>query len=186
MTIVPLETDIKGLILIHSRIFTDDRGWFSEGYRRSAFHELGIQDDFSQDNLSWSRRNVIRGLHFQRVPHAQAKLVRVLQGEVLDVAVDLRPQSSTYLRVFTCRLSAAEGLMLYVPTGFAHGFRALEDSLFSYKCSSEYRPESDGGVRWDDPTLCVDWGMKPGEPAFLSDKDRALPSVQEWIGRQST
>lgn len=178
------ETGIPGLMEIIAPVFQDDRGWFSEGYRKSILAKAGIMHDFPQDNLSWSRCGVIRGLHFQRAPFAQAKLVTVLAGSVLDVVVDLRPDSPTFRKTFYCHLSAAHRNMLFVPEGFAHGFRALEDSLFSYKCSAEYAPSADGGVRWNDPELAIDWRLSEGEQPVISAKDQALPLLSELIESQ--
>ena len=173
------ETGIEGLKEIIPVVHHDDRGWFMESYRRNALAQAGIHVEFHQDNMSWSRQHVIRGLHFQRAPHDQAKLVSVLHGMVLDVAVDLRPNSVTFKKVFTCRLTATEHNMLFIPAGFAHGFHALEDSLFSYKCSAEYQPGADGGLRWDDPELAIRWELPSDVTPHISLKDNGLPTLSE-------
>lgn len=170
-----ITTGFDGLVELIPARFTDDRGWFTETYRKSSLAEAGILCDFPQDNLSLSRKGVLRGLHFQKAPFAQAKLVRVLSGRVLDVVVDLRASSNSFGKHFRCELSAETGNMLFVPEGFAHGFRALEDSLFSYKCSSEYHPAADCGIRWSDPQLGIDWGLTAGEVPVVSSKDQGLP-----------
>lgn len=170
-----ITTGFDGLVELLPPRYNDERGWFTETYRKSTLADAGIICDFPQDNLSWSRKGVLRGLHFQRAPFAQAKLVRVLSGKVLDVVVDLRPTSPTFGKHYRCVLSAEAGNMLFVPEGFAHGFRALEDSLFSYKCSAEYHPAADGGILWSDPHLGIDWGLDDGEVPVVSAKDQSLP-----------
>ena len=172
------ETTIDGVKEIIAPVFNDDRGWFMEFSKRSALEKAGIQGDFLQDNLSWSRKGVIRGLHLQRSPFAQAKLVTVLAGRVLDVAVDLRKESPTYLKHVAVELSAEQHNMLFIPAGFAHGFAVLEDALFFYKCSSEYQPGSEAGIRWNDPRLGIDWSVSN---PIVSAKDAALPTVTELI-----
>lgn len=180
-----ITTGFDGLLGLVPARFADDRGWFTESYRRSALSAAGITCEFPQDNLSWSRKGVLRGLHFQKAPFAQAKLVRVLSGRVLDVVVDIRPSSTTFGHHYCCELSADEGNMLFVPEGFAHGFRALEDSLFSYKCSSEYQPSADSGIRWSDRQLSIDWGFPDGEHPVVSAKDLALPDWNQVIAELS-
>jgi dTDP-4-dehydrorhamnose 3,5-epimerase len=170
-------TPIAGLIVVKPGVGSDERGTFSENYKVSEFRKAGIRTVFVQENRSVSRKNVLRGLHFQRPPHAQAKLVRCGQGRIFEVAVDLRPRSKTFGRSFAIKLSPADGLMLYIPEGFAHGFYALKDhSEVIYKCSREYAPSHDGGVRWNDPDLKVKW---PCRRPKLSAKDGALPSFKE-------
>jgi dTDP-4-dehydrorhamnose 3,5-epimerase len=171
------ETGIEGLKEIHPDVFKDDRGFFTEAYNSQALREKGITTEFVQDNLSFSNRGVIRGLHLQYPPHAQCKLVRVVVGRVLDIVVDIRPESKTFGKIFECELSGEKNNALLVPEGFAHGFAALEDSYFLYKCSSFYSPGYEGGIRWDDSELNIDWKIK--NPT-ISEKDRKLPSFSEF------
>ncbi|MBI5743023.1 MAG: dTDP-4-dehydrorhamnose 3,5-epimerase [Elusimicrobia bacterium] len=171
------KTPIAGLIVVKPEVSSDERGTFSENYKASEFRKAGITAVFVQENRSVSRKNVLRGLHFQRPPHAQAKLVRCGSGRVFEVAVDLRPHSKTFGKNFTIELSGVNGLMLYLPEGFAHGFYALTDKAeVMYKCSREYAPSHDGGVLWNDPDLKVKW---PCRRPKLSAKDCALPSLKE-------
>jgi dTDP-4-dehydrorhamnose 3,5-epimerase len=172
-----IDTNLQGVKVITPKRFGDARGFFAEVYNRRHLAEHGIDLDFVQDNVSLSRSpGTLRGLHFQTPPFAQAKLVSVLHGAVLDVAVDLRRGSPTLGRHVAARLSAAAGNMLFVPVGFAHGFLTLEpDTLFTYKVSNYYAPEHDRGIRWDDPRLAIDWGIAPDQ-VTLSDKDRRLPA----------
>ena len=169
---------IAGPLLVEARRFGDARGYFSETFSARDFAALGIHDDFVQDNQSLSATpGTVRGLHFQTAPHAQAKLVRVLRGRILDVAVDMRAGSPTYGRHVAAELSAANGLMLYVPVGFAHGFVTREpDTEIAYKVTGYYAPACDGGIAWNDPALGIDWGVT-AETATLSDKDRRLPTL---------
>lgn len=169
MTVTELE--LPGLLLIEPRIFRDERGAFLESWNARRYAEHGIEVDFVQDNISWSRQGVIRGLHYQVAPHAQAKLCSVLVGEVWDVAVDLRDDSPSRGRWAAVTLSANNGRQLLIPEGFAHGFAVLsEEAVFSYKCSRYYEPSAERTLRWDDPTLAIDWPVR--EPV-LSEKDRA-------------
>jgi dTDP-4-dehydrorhamnose 3,5-epimerase len=166
-------SSLPGLVLIEPKRFDDDRGFFMGTYKESEFFAAGITERFVQDNHSRSRRGVLRGLHFQREPHAQGKLVRVIAGAVWDVAVDLRPASPTRAQWFAVELSAENQRMLYIPPGFAHGFLTLsEEAELVYKCSSEYDKASDGGLRWDDPDLAIAW---PVRDVIVSSKDAALP-----------
>ena len=171
---------IPGPLLISARRFGDARGVFAETYSRRDFAALGIVEEFVQDNCSVSTHvGTVRGLHFQLRPRAQAKLVRVLRGRVMDVAVDLRPGSPTHGRHIAAELSAQNALMLYVPVGFAHGFVTREpDTEVAYKVSDTYAPEADRGIAWDDPALGIAWGVDPAA-AILSDKDRRLPRLAE-------
>lgn len=166
------QLDIKGLWLIEPKRFGDDRGYFAETFRRAEFEEAtGANGDFIQDNESVSRYGVVRGLHFQRGEFWQAKIVRVSRGAVLDVAVDLRAGSSTFGRYVAVELTADNGLQLYIPRGFAHGFAVLSDlAVFQYKCDEFYHPEADGGISIHDDSLGIDWRIDPTE-AILSDKD---------------
>tara|TARA_E500000331_G_scaffold114870_1_gene112002 strand:- start:251 stop:799 length:549 start_codon:yes stop_codon:yes gene_type:complete len=151
-------TKINGLIIIEPEVFKDDRGAFIENWNFKKFQEIGINDNFVQDNQSISSKGVFRGLHFQNPPHAQAKLVRVVRGSVLDVAVDLRSNSSTYGKHYSIVLSDKNFKSFYIPKGFAHGFITLEDNtIFSYKCSNEYNKESEGCLLWNDKSLGIDW-----------------------------
>ena len=160
---------ISGLCVITPRVFEDPRGYFFESYSKKSFVEVGITDDFVQSNQSLSQKGVLRGLHFQTPPHAQSKLVRVIQGAVLDVAVDVLKNSPTYWQHFSILLSAQNKKMFYVPVGFAHGFLTLEDNtIFSYKCGNYYNRVSEQGILWNDSTLNIDWGIKN---PLLSEKD---------------
>jgi dTDP-4-dehydrorhamnose 3,5-epimerase len=170
---------LAGLIEFVPRQFGDERGVFFETYSARLMAEAGAVADWVQDNQSSSKKDVLRGLHFQRPPHAQAKMVRLAQGRAIDVVVDLRRDSPTYGQHQKVELSAAKGNILFVPAGFAHGFRALEDdTLFLYKCSDYYAPGSEGGLRWNDPTLAIDWGTTA---PLVSGKDEELPGFQGFI-----
>ncbi len=166
-----VETSLPGVFIIEPEIHGDRRGWFMETYSKRAFTELGIEAVFVQDNESFTaQKGTLRGLHFQKDPMAQAKLVRVLQGAVLDVAVDLRRGSPCYLRWTAAELSESNRRMLFIPRGFAHGFLTLTDNVvFSYKVDNFYAPDCDRSIRFDDPEIGVDWGvLNP----ILSEKDR--------------
>jgi dTDP-4-dehydrorhamnose 3,5-epimerase len=171
---------VPGPLLITLRPFADARGAFAETYSRRDFRALGIAEEFVQDNQSLSRQpGTVRGLHFQAPPHAQAKLVRVLRGRILDVAVDLRAASPTFGRHIAVELAAEDARMLYIPAGFAHGFATrAPDTEVSYKASAPYAPAADRGIAWDDPALGIAWGVAPAD-AILSDKDRRLPRLAE-------
>lgn len=173
------ETGLKGCFVLEPKVFSDSRGSFFESFNQSVFEELtGRSGRFVQDNQSTSVYGVIRGLHFQQGEHAQAKLVRVLEGSVLDVAVDLRPESATYGQWFSITLSAENHLQLYIPRGFAHGFSVLSPTaVFAYKCDNGYHKAAEGGVRYDDPALNIDWKI-PEEYISLSDKDLLLPLLK--------
>lgn len=168
--------------LIRPKRFEDARGWFCETYSTGAFARLGIPDVFVQDNHSLSRPvGTVRGLHFQTPPAGQAKLVRCVRGRILDVAVDVRAGSPTYGRWVAAELSAENGHQLFVPVGFAHGFATLEpDTEVAYKVSALYAPACDGGIRWDDPALGIDWRLPAGVAPVLSPKDAALPLLAEF------
>jgi dTDP-4-dehydrorhamnose 3,5-epimerase len=173
------KTAIEDLVIITPAVFEDSRGYFFEAYNQAKFHENGINYKFIQDNQSYSRRGVIRGLHLQINPFAQAKLVRVLEGEILDVAVDLRKNSATYGQHVSVILSAANKKQLMVPHGFAHGFSVLsETASVMYKVDQLYHKESERGIRFDDPTLAIDWQLSPDE-IIVSDKDLVLPGFNE-------
>lgn len=173
-----IESSIKGLIEIEPRIFSDERGLFFESYNKSVFEKNGVAVDFVQDNQSYSVAGTLRGLHFQRAPFAQGKLVRVITGKVLDVVVDLREGSSTFGQYDTFVLDAQKQNMLYVPEGFAHGFLALEDSIFHYKCTNLYHKASESGIIWNDPELNINWGITN---PLVSEKDEQLPTFKESI-----
>jgi dTDP-4-dehydrorhamnose 3,5-epimerase len=171
-------TFIQDLVVLTPDVFEDSRGYFFEGYNKNKMRSLGIDIEFVQDNQSFSQRGTLRGLHYQNPPYAQTKLVRVLQGEIMDVAVDLRKDSPTYGQHFAIRLSAENKKQLLVPQGFAHGFSVLsETAVVLYKCDQFYNKASEGGIRFDDPTLAIDWGMDLKE-AIVSDKDVVLPSFE--------
>lgn len=151
------KTAIEGVVLIEPRVFGDERGYFMETYNKADFIEAGISCEFIQDNQSKSAKGVLRGLHYQK-EYPQAKLVRVIEGEVFDVAVDIREESPTYLQYIGVTLSSEKKNMLYIPKGFAHGFLVLsERAIFSYKCDEFYHPEDEGGIRWDDPAIGIKW-----------------------------
>jgi dTDP-4-dehydrorhamnose 3,5-epimerase len=172
---------IPEVLLITPRRFADERGFFSETYSRAALHDLGLTTTFVQDNLSMSHRpGTVRGLHFQRPPHAQAKLVSAVRGRILDVAVDVRRGSPTYGRSVSVELSAETGDQIFVPEGFLHGYATLEpDTLVAYKASAHYAPECDGVVRWNDPDLAIAWPVS-AEDAVLSPKDAAAPRFADF------
>lgn len=173
------KTTIQDLIIVTPTVFNDERGYFFEAYNQAKFNENGINYNFIQDNQSFSTKGVIRGLHLQINPFAQAKLVRVLQGEILDVAVDLRKNSSTYGQHFSVVLSAENKKQLMVPHGFAHGFSVLsETASVMYKVDQLYNKESERGIRFDDPTLAIDWKVNP-EEVIVSEKDLILPGFNE-------
>lgn len=164
-----IETEIEGLIIVEPRVFKDDRGYFFESFNKNSFQNFGIDEQFVQDNQSLSQKGVLRGLHFQKPPFAQAKLVSVIKGTVLDVAVDLRKSSKTYGKHFSITLSEQNKTMLFIPAGFAHGFACLEDNtIFSYKCSNVYNKDSEDAILWNDVDLNIDWTFKN---PILSEKD---------------
>ena len=171
------ETSIKNLLLFKPEVYKDQRGEFLEAYRERRFKELGLDTEFVQDNISRSEKGVIRGLHYQLPPASQVKLVMVVHGKILDVAVDLRPHSETYGKHYSTVLSSENRYMLLIPTGFAHGFSVLtEDAAVYYKCNDYYNSELERGIRWDDPELNIDWKV---ENPVLSKKDKHLPLLSE-------
>lgn len=175
-----IETSIPSVVILEPCVFGDNRGWFSESWNEKTLHELGIDVHFVQDNESFSRRGVLRGLHFQKGDAAQAKLVRVLAGEVLDVAVDIRVGSPTFGQHVAVRLSADNHRQLFIPKGFAHGFVVLSRTAhFAYKCDAFYAPETEGSVNSVDPDLGIDWIVPEAERVF-SDKDLAAPSFSSY------
>lgn len=170
------KTSLPDVLLITPSIYGDERGHFFESFNTEVWKAQGFTDEFVQDNQSFSKKGVIRGLHFQNAPHAQGKLVRVISGRVLDVAVDLRPESPTFGKFELFDLDAESGNMVFIPKGFAHGFAALEDSVFQYKCTGLYNKASEGGLRWNDNFLDIPWGIiNP----LVSPKDEILPSFEE-------
>lgn len=174
-----LETGIKGLVVYEPRIFHDDRGYFFESFSLRVFEAEGYTMKWVQDNQARSCYGVIRGLHYQREPHAQTKLIRALEGSILDVVVDIRGGSPTYGKVFAIELSAENKKQLLVPKGFAHGYSVLSETAeILYKCDGFYNKESEGGIRYDDPALNIDWKI-PASKALLSPKDTVLPVLAE-------
>lgn len=172
-------TDIEGLVLIEPRVFGDSRGYFFESFSQREFEKEVGQVRFVQDNESKSSYGVVRGLHFQKPPHTQSKLVRVVKGRVLDVAVDLRRDSKTYGKYFSVELTEDNHLQLFIPKGFAHGFAVLSDeAVFQYKCDEFYAPESEGAIAWNDPDIGVDWQI-PEDKVILSEKDKKHPAFKD-------
>jgi dTDP-4-dehydrorhamnose 3,5-epimerase len=173
--------DIPGLVIIEPTVFEDSRGYFYEAYNQNVFQQNGIDCNFVQDNQSKSSYGVIRGLHYQQDPFAQSKLVRVLEGRILDVAVDIRKGSPTYGQHFDLELSAENRKQLFIPAGFAHGFSVLsETAVVLYKCDALYNKQSEGGIRFDDPALNIDWRIEPSK-AVISEKDIQLPLFHESV-----
>lgn len=174
-----IETEIPDLLIIEPQVFEDERGFFVETYNKTRYQEAGIPGDFIQDNLSESKKGVLRGLHYQAPPFAQGKLVSVIKGAALDVAVDIREGSPTFGKYKAVELTAENKKQLWIPEGFAHGFVALEDdTLFSYKCTNVYSPEHDRGVRYDDPTIGIKWPDAGGE-LIISEKDQNHPTLAD-------
>ncbi len=171
------KTYIEDLVVIEPTVFGDERGYFFESYSKTKFEGLGIDIDFVQDNQSFSKKGTLRGLHYQNPPFGQTKLVRVLEGEIIDVAVDLRKDSPTFGKAFGVLLSAENKKQLLVPQGFAHGFSVIsETASVMYKCDQFYNKESEGGIKYDDPSLSIDWGMDLKD-AIVSEKDQILPFI---------
>jgi len=170
-------TGIDGLLEVYPKIFHDERGVFLEVFTPKLLALLGMSSNFVQDNLSYSKKNVVRGLHLQLPPYSQAKIITVIKGRVLDVAVDLRKNSPTFGKHFSAVLDDEKRNMLVIPEGFAHGFAALSDSYFFYKCSAPYHPQSETGVVWNDATLNINWGVNS---PIVSQKDLELPTLEEF------
>ena len=165
-----IKTPIENLLVLEPKVFEDKRGYFFESFNKKKLEDIGIKESFVQDNQSLSNKNVLRGLHFQAPPFAQGKLVRVIKGSVLDIAVDIRKESATYGKYFSIILSEQNKKMFWIPPGFAHGFLTLEDqTIFSYKCSGDYNPSSEGSLLWNDPQLNIEWNID--EP-IVSAKDQ--------------
>jgi len=180
MKIIPAA--IADVLIIEPTVFGDSRGYFFESFNARAFAEqTGVEVNFVQDNESLSTYGVVRGLHFQKPPHAQAKLVRVVQGAVLDVAVDLRRNSPTFGQHVAVELTGENHRQIFIPRGFAHGFSVLSEKvLFQYKCDNYYMPQSEGALAWDDPMLAIDWHIPP-DRVMLSAKDRCHPSMKDFV-----
>ncbi|MCM1449282.1 MAG: dTDP-4-dehydrorhamnose 3,5-epimerase [Clostridiales bacterium] len=175
-----IKTDIEGVVILEPKVFKDSRGYFFESYSKREFDEKVRPVDFVQDNESMSTRGVMRGLHFQRPPYTQSKLVRCVKGRVLDVAVDIRKGSPTYGRHVAVELTEDNHRQFFVPRGFAHGFAVLSDTaVFQYKCDEFYHPEADGGISIADTSLGIDWHIDPSE-ALLSDKDTRHPLLSDF------
>lgn len=180
-----INTSLEGVVIVEPRLFKDDRGYFFESYNEREFIANGITNRFVQDNQSKSSYGVVRGLHCQLGEHAQAKLVRVLEGTVLDVAVDFRKDSPTFLKHVAVELSAQNNRQLFIPRGFLHGFSVLsETAVFAYKCDNLYCKESEFGIRFDDPTIGVDWQV-PADKILVSDKDRLRKEVKDVLDNWS-
>ena len=179
-----IKTDIEGVFIIEPKIFGDERGYFYESYNKERFEEeTGIVTNFVQDNQSKSSYGVLRGLHFQKPPHAQSKLVRVVKGAVLDVAVDIRKGSPTFGKHVAVELTENNHLQFFIPRGFAHGFVVLsEEAIFQYKCDNLYAPESEGSIIWNDPDINIDWKVD-ADKIILSEKDKHHPCLKDldWI-----
>jgi len=169
---------LEGLVVFKPEVYGDDRGYFFESYNREKFNSKGIDINLAQTNISESVKNVVRGLHFQNPPFEQGKLIRVLKGAVLDVVVDIRKNSSTYGQHYSIELNEKNKLALWIPPGFAHGFKTLEDdTLFYYDCTNVYHKESEGSIRWNDENLKIDWGI---DDPILSEKDMHAPLFKDF------
>ena len=172
-----VDADIKGLKIIYPDVFSDDRGVFLESYNNKKYRDLGIDVDFIQDNQSISKKNVIRGLHYQVGEYAQDKLVRVVYGKVIDYAIDVRFGSPTFGKYYSIELTGENFLQFFIPKGFAHGFVVLSDlAIFEYKCSAYYSKKDERGIIYNDPTLNIDWGIKN---PIVSEKDLMLPTFEK-------
>ena len=173
-----LQTELPGLLIIEPDVFRDERGYFCETYNQEKLSQLGFNQTFVQDNESMSSKGVLRGIHFQKPPFAQAKLVRVVRGSIIDFAVDLRKGSPTYGKYKAVELDSETKRMLYLPEGFGHAFISLEDNtIFSYKCSNFYNKESESGILWSDEDLNIDWKI---DNPILSDKDKILGKLKDF------
>jgi dTDP-4-dehydrorhamnose 3,5-epimerase len=178
-----IETGFEGLVEIVPSVFSDDRGWFFEFFKEDILRKHNVPSHFPQENMSFSKKGVVRGMHFQRPPYAQGKLVSVIKGRVLDVAVDMRPGSATFGQTYYCELDDQRHNMLMVPEGFAHGFAALEETIFLYKCTNVYNKEHEGGIVWNDPELKMKW---PFSNPIVSEKDLILPTFAELLKNSVT
>lgn len=177
-----IKKSLEGLVEIIPTVYKDERGVFFENFNKIIFEKHGLPTEFMQDNQSFSVKGVVRGLHFQREPYAQGKLVRVVSGRVIDVAVDIREDSPTFGQYELVELDAVRQNMFYVPAGFAHGFVALEDSVFCYKCTNIYNKASEGGIVWNDPDLNIDWQVAV---TIVSEKDQQLPLFKNFFQESS-
>ena len=176
-----IQTEIPGVVIIEPKIFGDERGYFYESYSQRDFEEKVAKVNFVQDNQSFSHYGVLRGLHFQNPPYTQSKLVRVIQGKVVDVAVDIRKSSPTYGKYVAVELTGENYRQFFIPKGFAHGFVVLsETALFQYKCDEFYHPEAEGAIMWDDPDINIDWRIPTGEIA-LSAKDARHKYLKDFV-----
>lgn len=173
-----IKTPLEGVLEIHPKVWEDSRGYFFESFRKDLLEQAGVKENWVQENQSFSKAGTVRGLHFQKGNHAQAKLVRVISGKVLDVVLDLRLNSLTFGSVYSVVLDTKRHNMLYIPKGFAHGFSVLEDAVFSYKCSNYYHKESEGGILWNDKDLHIDW--KVSDPT-LSERDKDWPTWEAFL-----
>lgn len=172
------ETGIEDLFVVETNVFPDDRGYFFESFNFQKLKDLGLEINVAQTNISKSCKGVVRGLHFQNPPHAQGKLVRVLNGSVIDVAVDLRKNSSSYGKHYSIELNDENKLALWIPVGFAHGFKTLEDdTLFCYDCTDVYNREAEGSIIWNDPDIGIDWNI---ENPLVSEKDGKAPLFRDF------
>lgn len=178
-----IQTNIEGVVILHPRVFGDERGYFFESFSQRDFERQVCKTTFVQDNESMSSYGVLRGLHFQKPPFAQSKLVRVVKGRVLDVAVDIRRGSPTFGKYVSVVLSEENKRQFFIPRGFAHGFAVLsQEAIFQYKCDNYYAPESEGALAWDDPDLDIDWRI-PAEKVILSEKDKHHSRLKDadWL-----
>lgn len=175
------KTPLEGLLVIETDVFGDGRGFFMESYQKNRYRDIGIDVEFIQDNVSLSKKGVVRGLHFQRAPFVQGKLVSVLAGRAFDVAVDIRNNSVTFGKWFGIELSSENHKQFWIPEGFAHGFMALEDStVFVYKCTNVYSAAHDGGILWNDPEIGIVWPLAEAE-TIVSEKDRKHPTLEMFL-----
>lgn len=174
------ETGFEGLLEIFPTVYKDERGWFYESYNKNTYKENGITTEFVQENQSFSKKGVVRGLHLQKKPFAQAKLVTVITGKIVDVVVDLRPDSKTFKQVYYCEMDGIKKNYLLVPEGFAHGFVALEDTHFYYKCSGFYNKQAESGIIWKDADLAIDWQIKN---PIISEKDEQLQTLEQFLNK---
>jgi len=173
------KTFIEGLLVLKPKVFEDPRGYFFESFNQKLLQEAGIKEEFVQDNQSLSQKGVLRGMHFQKIPHAQGKLVRVIKGSVLDVVVDIRKNSPTYGNYFSIELNEQNKMMFWVPVGFAHGFLTLQnETIFHYKCTNYYNKESEGLIAWDDKDINIDWSIST---PLLSEKDKFGVAFKNFI-----
>ncbi|MCX6229977.1 MAG: dTDP-4-dehydrorhamnose 3,5-epimerase [Bacteroidetes bacterium] len=176
-----IKTPLEGLLILQPNVFRDDRGYFFESYNQQRFIDAGLNLNFVQDNESKSQQGVLRGLHFQNPPYAQGKLVRVIKGAVMDVAVDIRKNSTTYGKHYKLELTELNKTMLWIPEGFAHGFVTLiDDTIFSYKCTNLYNKEAEGSILWNDTDLAIDWDV---ENPILSEKDKVSIPFKNYISK---